>query len=58
MNFNARIKARVAGFDRWARPWAQRGRWHGYAYEFLVSIVHRPSAAQPAQATLPAPLDG
>ncbi len=36
MNLNDRIKQRVADLDRWARPWAQRGRWQGYAYEFLL----------------------
>ncbi|MDG2519949.1 DUF817 domain-containing protein [Caulobacter segnis] len=36
MNLNDRIKGRVADMDRWARPWAERGRWHGYAYEFLL----------------------
>ncbi|WP_369061206.1 DUF817 domain-containing protein [Caulobacter sp. 73W] len=36
MNLNDRIKQRVADLDRWARPWTERGRWHGYAYEFLL----------------------
>lgn len=30
------IKGRVVAFDAWARPWAQKSRWHGYAYEFLL----------------------
>jgi uncharacterized membrane protein YoaT (DUF817 family) len=36
VNFNARIKARVARFDASMRPWAQRSRAHRYAYEFLL----------------------
>ena len=36
MNFNARIKARVAAFDAAMRPWAQRSRLRGHAYEFLL----------------------
>lgn len=36
MNFNDRIKAKVAAFDALARPWARRSRLHGYAYEFLL----------------------
>jgi uncharacterized membrane protein YoaT (DUF817 family) len=31
-----RIKAQVAAFDAWARPWAERSRWRGWAYEFLL----------------------
>jgi uncharacterized membrane protein YoaT (DUF817 family) len=30
------VKAKVAEFDAAARPWAERSRWHGYAYEFLL----------------------
>lgn len=30
------IKGQVARFDAAARPWAQRGPWHGRAYEFLL----------------------
>ncbi len=36
VNFNERIKARVAAFDALARPWAARSRLRGYAYEFLL----------------------
>ncbi|WP_299010461.1 DUF817 domain-containing protein [uncultured Caulobacter sp.] len=36
MNLKDRIKAAVAALDVWARPWARRSRWHGYAYEFLL----------------------
>jgi len=36
MSLNDRIKARVAAFDAWARPWAARSKWHGWAYEFLL----------------------
>ena len=36
MNFNDRIKARVAAFDATMRPWARRSRWRGHAYEFLL----------------------
>jgi len=36
MSLKDAIKAQVAGFDMLARPWAERGRWHGYAYEFLL----------------------
>ena len=30
------IKARVEDFDAWARPWALRSNWNGWAYEFLM----------------------
>jgi hypothetical protein len=30
------IKGRVAALDAWARPWAERGRLNGWAYEFLL----------------------
>ena len=36
MNLKDRIKAAVAALDVWARPWARRSRWNGYAYEFLL----------------------
>jgi uncharacterized membrane protein YoaT (DUF817 family) len=36
MSLKDRIKARVEAFDAWARPWAQRSKWHGWAYEFLL----------------------
>lgn len=36
MNLKDRIKGAVAALDVWARPWARRSRWHGYAYEFLL----------------------
>jgi uncharacterized membrane protein YoaT (DUF817 family) len=36
MSLKDRIKARVAAFDTWARPWAARSKWHGWAYEFLL----------------------
>lgn len=36
MNLKDRIKGAVAALDLWARPWARRSRWHGYAYEFLL----------------------
>lgn len=36
MSLKDAIKAQVARFDMLARPWAERGRWHGYAYEFLL----------------------
>ena len=36
MSLKDRIKGRVEAFDAWARPWAARGRWRGYAYEFLL----------------------
>lgn len=36
MSLKDQIKGQVARFDAMARPWAQRSRWHGYAYEFLL----------------------
>lgn len=36
MSLKDRIKAQVAAFDAWARPWAERARWRGWAYEFLL----------------------
>ncbi len=36
MSLKDRIKAQVAVFDAGARPWAERSRWHGWAYEFLL----------------------
>lgn len=36
MSLKDAIKAQVARFDMLARPWAERSRWHGYAYEFLL----------------------
>jgi uncharacterized membrane protein YoaT (DUF817 family) len=30
------IKGKVADFDQAVRPWAEAGRWNGYAYEFLL----------------------
>lgn len=36
MSLKDRIKARVAAFDAWARPWAECGKWRGWAYEFLL----------------------
>lgn len=36
MSLKDRIKAQVAAFDAWARPWARRSKWHGWAYEFLL----------------------
>ena len=36
MSLKDAIKAQVARFDTLARPWAERSRWNGYAYEFLL----------------------
>lgn len=36
MSLKDRIKAQVAAFDAWARPWAVRSRWRAWAYEFLL----------------------
>ncbi|MGE4037588.1 MAG: DUF817 domain-containing protein, partial [Hyphomonadaceae bacterium] len=36
MSLKDRIKAQVAAFDAWARPWAERSKWNGWAYEFLL----------------------
>lgn len=35
MSLKDRIKARVEAFDAWARPWALKSKWNGWAYEFL-----------------------
>jgi hypothetical protein len=29
-------RTRVAALDAWARPWAERSRLNGWAYEFLL----------------------
>ena len=31
MSLKDKIKAQVAAFDFWARPWAERSRWQGWA---------------------------
>jgi len=36
LSLKDRIKAQVARFDVWMRPWAERSHWHGWAYEFLL----------------------
>jgi uncharacterized membrane protein YoaT (DUF817 family) len=36
MSLKDKIKAQVAAFDTWARPWALRSKWRGWAYEFLL----------------------
>jgi uncharacterized membrane protein YoaT (DUF817 family) len=36
MSLKDKIKGRVEAFDHWARPWALRSKWHGWAYEFLL----------------------
>jgi len=36
MSLKDKIKAQVARFDAWARPWAERSKWQGWAYEFLL----------------------
>lgn len=36
MSLKDKIKAQVAAFDAWVRPWAERSRWRGWAYEFLL----------------------
>lgn len=35
MSLKDQIKGQVEAFDAWARPWAERGKWHGWAFEFL-----------------------
>jgi uncharacterized membrane protein YoaT (DUF817 family) len=35
MSLKDRIKARVEAFDALARPWAERSKRHGWAFEFL-----------------------
>jgi uncharacterized membrane protein YoaT (DUF817 family) len=36
MDLKSRIKDGVAALDRWARPWAERSKANGWAYEFLL----------------------
>lgn len=36
MSLKETIKAQVAAFDAWVRPWAEQSKWHGWAYEFLL----------------------
>lgn len=36
MSLQHAIRARVDGLDAWARPWAERSRYHAWAYEFLL----------------------
>ncbi len=36
MSLKDKIKAQVAAFDVWVRPWAERSKWNGWAYEFLL----------------------
>jgi uncharacterized membrane protein YoaT (DUF817 family) len=36
MSLKDRIRVQVAAFDARTRPWAERSRWHGWAYEFLL----------------------
>jgi uncharacterized membrane protein YoaT (DUF817 family) len=36
MSLKDKIKGQVAAFDAWARPWAERSKWRGWAYEFLL----------------------
>jgi uncharacterized membrane protein YoaT (DUF817 family) len=36
MSLKDKIKGQVAAFDAWARPWAERSKWNGWAYEFLL----------------------
>lgn len=36
MSLKDRIKAQVAAFDAWARPWAARSKLNAWAYEFLM----------------------
>jgi uncharacterized membrane protein YoaT (DUF817 family) len=36
MSLKDKIKAQVAAFDAWARPWTERSKWRGWAYEFLL----------------------
>jgi uncharacterized membrane protein YoaT (DUF817 family) len=36
MSLKDKIKAQVEAFDAWARPWAEKSHWHGWAYEFLM----------------------
>lgn len=36
MSLRDAIKAQVEAFDAVARPWAERTKWNGWAYEFLL----------------------
>lgn len=36
MSLKDKIKAQVGAFDAWMRPWAERSKWRGWAYEFLL----------------------
>jgi uncharacterized membrane protein YoaT (DUF817 family) len=36
MSLKDRIKAQVAAFDAWARPWAERSTLNSWTYEFLM----------------------
>jgi uncharacterized membrane protein YoaT (DUF817 family) len=36
MSVKDAIKGRVEAFDAWARPWALKSKWNGWAYEFLM----------------------
>src|SRR5688572_32411321 len=36
MSLKDKIKAQVARFDEWARPWADKSKLRGWAYEFLL----------------------
>ncbi len=36
MSLKDKIKTHVETFDAWARPWAQRSKLRGWAYEFLL----------------------
>jgi len=36
MSLKDMIKAEVAAFGAWVRPWAGRSKWNGWAYEFLL----------------------
>lgn len=36
MSLKDKIKAQVAVFDGWARPWAEKAQWRAWAYEFLL----------------------
>jgi len=36
MSLKDKIKDRVAAFDAWARPWAERSKWNAWTYEFLL----------------------
>jgi uncharacterized membrane protein YoaT (DUF817 family) len=36
MSLKDKIKAKVAAFDGWARPWAERSKGNAWAYEFLL----------------------